>query len=149
MATIRSNVSRASLSSKKPQKEITGSKSSFRSWRPRGTSLKADRGPLFCFRAAHAGDRTEKDKNEYLKDTAFVLHDISAFLDELMEKRNPEWEAPLRFDKLHIEGERKKKIISEFSGYTPYGAILKLKEETANIIADFRLEAFRRRAGSA
>ncbi len=89
----------------------------------------------------------EKDKNEYLKDTAFVLHDISAFLDELMEKRNPEWEAPLRFDKLYIEGERKKKIISAFSGYTPYGAILKLKEETANIIADFRLEAFRRRAG--
>lgn len=87
----------------------------------------------------------EKDKNDYLKEGAFVLHAISEFIDQLAQLRKREWEAPILFDKLFLEKERKKKIIEQYSGHTPYGAFLKVKDMAENIIADFRLSAFRQR----
>ena len=87
----------------------------------------------------------EKNKNEYMKEAAFVLHDIIDFLDGLMEPRNREWELPIRFDKLYYEGEKKKKLLEYFTGHTAYGAVLKVKDVAEGIIADFRLSAFRRR----
>ncbi len=87
----------------------------------------------------------EKDKNEYLKEGAFVLHAIAAFIDQLTQMRKREWEAPISFDKLFLEKERKKNIIARYSGHTPYGAFLKVKDMAENIIADFRLGAFRQR----
>lgn len=88
----------------------------------------------------------EKDKNDYLKVSAFLLHEIIDFIDELIMIRNLEWENPLRFDKLYIEGETRRKIISIFSGLTGYGAILKVQKMASQIIQDFRLEAFRKKA---
>ncbi len=87
----------------------------------------------------------EKDKNEYLKEGAFVLHAIATFTDQLTQMRKKEWEAPILFDKLFLEKDRKKNIVARYSGHTPYGAFLKVKDMAETIIADFRLEAFRQR----
>ena len=87
----------------------------------------------------------ERDKNEYLKSSAFLFHDIIAFCEKLIESRNADWETPLRFDKLYIEGKKKDDILKIFSGLTGYGAILKVIESASEIISDFRLEAFRRK----
>lgn len=86
----------------------------------------------------------EKDKNNYLKESAFILHDIINFCDAVIEKRDPELEPPFRPVKLFIEDSRKKNIIKIFSGLTGYGVILKIKEQASNIIEDFRLTAFKR-----
>ncbi len=88
----------------------------------------------------------EKDKNNYLKESAFLLHEIIGFLDGLMSIRNKDWEIPLRFDKLYVEGEKKKRMLSVFSGMTPYGAILKVKDQAEQIVEDFRLGSFKRRS---
>lgn len=85
----------------------------------------------------------EKDKNRYLAETAGVLFGIEDFCDGLMELRDPEWENPLRFDRLFYEGKKKKKIIENFTNFSSYGALLKVRETAAEIIDDFRLTAFR------
>ncbi|MCU0820904.1 MAG: hypothetical protein MUC95_00330 [Spirochaetes bacterium] len=87
----------------------------------------------------------EKDKNEYLKASAFLFHDIIAFCEQLIEMRNADWETPLRFDKFFVKGKRKDDVLKIFSGLTGYGAILKVIEKASEIISDFRLEAFRRK----
>ena len=87
----------------------------------------------------------EKDKNEYMKEAAFVLHDIIDYLDSLMKPGNREWELPIRFDRLFFEGKKKKKLVDNFAGHTTYGAVLKVKDSAEEIISDFRLSAFRRR----
>ncbi len=87
----------------------------------------------------------EKNKNEYLKSAAFVLHDIIDFTEKLIDTRNSDWEPPLKFDRLFIEGNRKEGVIKLFSGLTGYGAIIKIRDQASQIIDDFRLEAFRRR----
>ncbi len=90
-------------------------------------------------------NKIEKDKNEYLKEGAFALHAIAAFIDNLTQMRKREWEAPILFDKLFFEKDRKRNVIARYSGHTPYGAFLKVKDMAENIIADFRLGAFRQR----
>lgn len=87
----------------------------------------------------------EKDKNEYLKTSAFLFHDIIAFCENLIEFRNADWETPLRFDKFFVKGRQKDEILKIFSGVTGYGAILKVIEKASEIISDFRLEAFRKK----
>jgi hypothetical protein len=91
---------------------------------------------------------SEKDKNLYLRESAFVLHDIINFCDDLLNLRSSEWETPIRFDKIFIEGEKKKRVIQIFSGFTGYGAILKIKESAESIIQDFRLGAFKGKSPS-
>jgi hypothetical protein len=86
----------------------------------------------------------EKDKNEYLKESAFLLYDISGFCVELLELRDSEWENPLKTNKLFIEDQRKKKVIQIFAGLTGYGAIMKVHQQAHAIIDDFRLTAFQR-----
>lgn len=87
----------------------------------------------------------EKDRNAYLKEAAFVLHDLVDLLDELVQVKNGEWELPLKFDRPYFEGERKKKILENFSRHTSYGAIFKVREAAVAIIEDFRISAFRER----
>jgi len=85
----------------------------------------------------------ERDKSAYMRESAFLLHEIIAFCETLMGSRDPEWDYPLRFDRLHIEGEYRKNIIDNFSSSTGNGAIMKIQEESTAIIEDFRLGAFR------
>jgi hypothetical protein len=87
----------------------------------------------------------ETDKNDYLKESAFLLHEIIDFCGSLLEARNAEWENPLRTDKLFVENQRKKRIIKLFAGLTGYGAIMKVRDQAGAIIEDFRLGAFRRK----
>ncbi len=86
----------------------------------------------------------ERDKNDYLKESAFMLHDIIDFCDGLIEARDPEWENPLRMSKLFVEDKRKKAISAIFAGLTGYGAIMMVRDYASEIIDDFRLTAFRR-----
>jgi hypothetical protein len=86
----------------------------------------------------------ERDKNNFLKESAFLLHEVIDFMDELIEIRDKEWDNPLKFDKLNIDRETKKKMLLIFSGTTPYGAILKIKEHAEEILKDFRLESFKK-----
>ncbi len=88
----------------------------------------------------------ERDKNEYLKESAFLLHDIVDFCEFAIQKKDPAWETPLRMDKLYLEEKRKKAVIKVFTGMTGYGAILLVRDYAAGIIEDFRLGAFRRQA---
>ena len=87
----------------------------------------------------------EKDKNNYLKESAFILHDIIDFCEELLSIKDPEWGNPLQFDRLYLEGERRKRVIENFKNNTSYGAILALGNRAQAIIDDFRLGAFRRK----
>lgn len=86
----------------------------------------------------------EKDGNEYLKEGAFLLHDIIDLCDRMLESPADGWNYPVTFQKLFIEEGRRKKIIDAFSGMTGFGAILKVKEYAGLVIEDFRLTAFRR-----
>lgn len=86
----------------------------------------------------------ERDKNNYLKESAFLLHEIIDFCDGLIEARNPQWANPLRMSRLYVEDGRKKVISVLFAGLTGYGAIMKVRDYAAGIIDDFRLGAFRR-----
>lgn len=90
----------------------------------------------------------EQDRNEYLKESAFLLHEIADFCDGLIEARNPEWGNPLRFDRLYIEEPRRKRVTSLFSGLTGYGAIMKVRDYARGVIEDFRLGAFRKQGES-
>jgi len=86
----------------------------------------------------------EKDKNDYLKESAFLLHEIIDYTNMLINIKNSEWESPLKFDQLYIKGEKRQKIINNFSNLTGYGAILKIQDNAQRIIDDFRLRAFRK-----
>ncbi|MFC1670122.1 hypothetical protein ACFL20_06980 [Spirochaetota bacterium] len=88
----------------------------------------------------------EKDRNDYLKESAFILHDIIDFCDGLIESRNQILENPLRMDKLYLSESRKRDIVSKFTGLTGYGAVLKVREYAVAIINDFRLSSFRRKS---
>lgn len=113
---------------------------------PRGTlPAKRIEDHLMMLRLRHSRElEIERDKNEYLKESAFLLHDIIDFCDGLIEARNQEWENPLRMSRLFVEERRKKAITDIFSGLTGYGAIMKVRDYAAGIIDDFRLAAFRR-----
>jgi len=86
----------------------------------------------------------ERDKNNYLKEAAFILHDIIDFCIGLIEMKNEAWNYPVRMDKLFVEEKKKKRIIEIFSGLTGYGAIMKVQEYVSGIIQDFRLGAFQK-----
>ncbi|MCX7678643.1 MAG: hypothetical protein N2316_05440 [Spirochaetes bacterium] len=86
----------------------------------------------------------EKDKNEFLKEGAFLFHEIINFITHLIEVRNREWELPITFEKLFFEKDRKNTIITRYNAYTAYGAFLKVKTIAESIIADFRLGAFKK-----
>jgi hypothetical protein len=87
----------------------------------------------------------ERDKNDYLKETAFLLHDIIDLCDRMMERKDPSWDFPLAFDKLYVEDKQKEQIEHIFNGKTGYGAIMAIREYVHNILEDFRLTMFRRR----
>lgn len=89
----------------------------------------------------------DRDKNNYLKETAFVLHKIVDFCDGLLERRENDWALPLPLNKLFVEDARKKTILALFSGHTGYGAIMKVRDQCSQIIEDFRLRAFKKRDG--
>lgn len=114
---------------------------------PRGkaTSKRIEAHVLKLARQKISELEIERDKNDYLKETAFVLHDIVDFCDGLMERREEEWKLPLKLGKLYIEDSRKKAIMSQFSGHTGYGAILKVRDYCLNIIDDFRLKSFKKK----
>ena len=99
---------------------------------------------MLLSRAAVTELDIEKDKNRYLKECAFLLHDIVAFCDRIVETRDEKFAQLLTFDKLFLEGTKKRELIARFDGYTSYGAILKVRESAASIIDDFRLGAFKR-----
>jgi len=87
----------------------------------------------------------ENDKNRYLREAAFMLNEVVIFCALLLEHRTPSWEAPLRFDGLHIEGSRKKKVMDTFRGCSGYGAIVTIMDYAEGVINNFRLQAFRER----
>lgn len=86
----------------------------------------------------------EKDRNDYLKECAFVLHDLSEFCSRLLLMRDPEWESPVQFDRVFLDESRKKNLLKRFSGLTGYGVIVQVQESCNSLIEDFRLQAFRR-----
>lgn len=86
----------------------------------------------------------EKDRNDYLKEGAFLLHEVIDFCDTLLKLKNDEWNYPIQFRKLFIEEERRKRVFSNFRDMTGYGAILKVKEYASAVVEDFRLTAFRK-----
>ena len=87
----------------------------------------------------------ERDKNQYLKEAAFLINEVTSFCRELLEYRDPSLESPLKFDRLHIEGARKKKVINTFNNCTGYGAIVTIMDYAEGVINNFRLQAFRER----
>ncbi len=86
----------------------------------------------------------EKDKNEYLKESAFILHDIIEYCDQLLAKRDSSMELPLNFEKLYVEDNKRVKIIENFSELTVINAIQKVKAYALGIIEAFRLKAFKK-----
>jgi len=86
----------------------------------------------------------EKDRNDYLKECAFLLHDIILLCDIALDTTVEEWNYPLSFDRFHIEAGRKKSVVDIFKEMTGYGAILRVKEKSEEIIHDFRLGAFKK-----
>ncbi len=86
----------------------------------------------------------EKDRNSYLKECAFLLHDIVRICDSALDTPVEEWNYPVTFDRFHIEENRKKAVIDNFRDLTGYGAILKVHDKSDAIISDFRLSAFKR-----
>ena len=89
-------------------------------------------------------DILHKGHVDYLKESAFLLHEIIDYTNMLINIKNAEWESPLKFDQLYIKGEKRQKIIKNFSNLTGYGAILKIQDNAQRIIDDFRLRAFRK-----
>jgi len=86
----------------------------------------------------------EKDNNDYLKESAFLLHDIIDFCDGIIDSGRDEWNYPVTFQKLFIEEERRKRIVDIFRDLTGYGAVLKIREYASEVIEDFRLTAFKK-----
>lgn len=86
----------------------------------------------------------EKDNNDYLKESAFLLHDIIDFCDGIVDSGREEWNYPVSFQKLFIEEEKKKKIVDIFKDLTGYGAVFQVREYASGIIDDFRLGVFKK-----
>jgi len=86
----------------------------------------------------------EKDSNDYLKESAFLLHDIIDFCDGIIDSGKDEWNYPVTFEKLFIDEERKGRVVELFRDLTGYGALFKIKEYASEIIEDFRLTAFKK-----
>jgi len=86
----------------------------------------------------------EKDSNDYLREGAFLLHEVIDLCDRMLESPAEEWNYPLTFNRLFIEEAKRKKIIESFSGLTGFGSVLRVKEYSSAVIEDFRLGAFRR-----
>ncbi|MDY6934669.1 MAG: hypothetical protein SVZ03_10680 [Spirochaetota bacterium] len=118
---------------------------------PRGSkpSKRIDDHILVLIRKNVPEIEVEKDRNEYLKESAFLLHQVVQLLEQLLANRDSEWENPLTFEKLFIEGDNKRIIINNFSGLTGYGAMLMMKDIALQIINDFRLGAFKKKGSSA
>ena len=112
---------------------------------PRGTlpARRIENHALILGRKGTQEIEIERDKNEYLKAGAFILHEMADFCEGLLESRNPDWELPLRLDKLFLEESRRKRVVDVFSGNTGYGAILRVCEYTSGVLDDFRLRAIR------
>ncbi|MFA5517840.1 MAG: hypothetical protein WDA74_01160 [Spirochaetota bacterium] len=86
----------------------------------------------------------EKDRNDYLKECAFILHEIIDLCEGLMDSGNDVWAVPVTFSKLYVEEGKKRRVVDNFKGLTGYGAFLKIKDRALAVIEDFRLLAFRR-----
>jgi len=86
----------------------------------------------------------ERDRNNFLKEAAFLLHDIYDFCDKVIGYKESDLEMPIQFDRLFNEDERRKKIIDTFHNLTGYGAVLKVQKMAGEIIDDFRLGAFKK-----
>ena len=84
----------------------------------------------------------EKDKNEYLKECAFLLHRIYQWLSDILPQYNNAHR--ISFARLYISEEKRKKIIAQFQDDTPSSAIRKIQAYIAGILNDFRLQAFRK-----
>ncbi len=85
----------------------------------------------------------ERDSSSYLRESAFILHDIIDMCDEIIDLKEAHWENPVSFENLYLESDRKKRIREIFSGMTGYGAILSVKGRAEEILEDFRLTAFK------
>jgi hypothetical protein len=86
----------------------------------------------------------EKDRNDYLKESAFFLHEIIDFCDVLIASKSQEFELPLNMSRLMIEEKRKKAVVFNFQGLTGYGAIFKVRDQAYSILEDFRLTEFKK-----
>ena len=87
----------------------------------------------------------EKDKNDILKDTAFLLHEIINFCDQAIKIRDDSLDMPVNPDKLFTSDKQKKEVGETFTSLSGYGSLLKVKELAENIINDFRLGAFKKK----
>jgi hypothetical protein len=87
----------------------------------------------------------EKDKNDILKDTAFLLHEIINFCDMAVKTRDDFLDLPVNSDKIFTAESQKKEVGEQFVNLTGYGSLLKIKEQAENIINDFRLGAFKKK----
>ncbi|MDA3900741.1 MAG: hypothetical protein PF637_09520 [Spirochaetes bacterium] len=85
----------------------------------------------------------EKGKNNYLKEAAFLLFHIAAFCDYLIKNPGSLFEHPVSFSRGYESAEKKKKLSEEFSSLTGFGAVFKIKHYCEDLVADFRLTAFR------
>ena len=86
----------------------------------------------------------EKDMADYLKNCAFLLHDVIRFCDQLVALHKRSLENQLRFGKLFIEDSAKKAIVDVYNGRTGYSGLLILSGRANDIIDDFRLKVFKR-----
>ena len=86
----------------------------------------------------------ERDKNEYLKESAFILHEIIDFCEKILQKNDPNWDEPVKFEKLYIDEDQKRKIVENFDGMKCVDAIRKVKDYAVAIVDDFRLKAFKK-----
>ena len=109
----------------------------------RGASRRIDDHILVLNRPGVKDIEIERDRNNYLKECAFLLHDIIDFCDGLIDSADEEWSSPLSFTKFFIEERKKRQIVDNFKGLTGYGAFLKVRDSASAIIDDFRLSAFR------
>ena len=86
----------------------------------------------------------EKGRSTYMKESAFMLYNIITFCDSVLSGKNSsEFETPVRFDKAFFSPDVKKRVIELYSDCTGFGAIARIKERCEEILADFRLTAFR------
>ena len=85
----------------------------------------------------------EKDKNNFLKEAAFILHEIVDLCDGLIDGKTSSFEKPLDFSRLYIEEKKRKIVSSNFKGLTGFGALLKVRDQAFTILADFRLMEFK------
>lgn len=113
---------------------------------PRGTlpARRIEDHQLLLNRKGVTEIEIERDRNEYLKETAFILHDAADLCGTLLELRSADWETPLQFSRLFIEDRRKKTVVQLFTECTGYGAIMKVCDRALQIIEDFRLGAIKR-----